>query len=263
MALTSPHTAYEADGFYICDEPLLPADMVASAVRGMDEIRTGRYDRGQPPLESQWSPGDDPDRLCKIEQPQFANQAIFDLIRHPGLGRLAATVAGARWVQVWWIQLLYKPSTEPGAVAATTIGWHQDRNYWDSWKEGSTLFTAWVALSDVEDDCGPMRFLRGSHKWGYQEGLSEFQDDDLEKQKQAIMARGMSWDEVPALAPAGGVSFHDRLTFHGSGANHSGRPRRSLAIHLRTESSWPNLESENRHYAYVDDPGVCPVIYNA
>ena len=31
--------------------------------------------------------------------------------------------------------------------------------------EGSELLTAWVALSDVAADGGPMTFIRGSNKW--------------------------------------------------------------------------------------------------
>ena len=41
---------------------------------------------------------------------------------------------------------------------------HQDRNYCDAWEEESELFTAWVALTDIQDDCGPMVYVRSSHK---------------------------------------------------------------------------------------------------
>jgi hypothetical protein len=77
--------------------------------------------------------------------PQVANRAIRELISHPALGALAAEVTGARRVQVWWVQLLYKPPTT-GGQGGTSIGWHQDRHYWQVWEEGSELFTAWVAL---------------------------------------------------------------------------------------------------------------------
>jgi hypothetical protein len=261
--VSSPRTQFDTDGYYISDGPIVPSEMVVAAVQGMDAIRAGRYDRGRQPLESRWKPGDDPNLLCKIEQPQFVNQAIFDLVRTPALGQLAAEVTGAAWVQIWWAQLLYKPSAAPEQNAPTAIGWHQDRSYWSSWKDESRLFTAWLALSDVEANCGPMRFLRGSHRWGHQEGLSAFDDGDLDRQREAITQRGLAWDEVPVLLPAGGVSFHDRLTFHGSDVNESGRPRRSLAIHMRTEQSEPNPESDNRHCDYLDDPSLCPAIYGS
>ena len=64
------------------------------------------------------------------------------------------------------MQLLYKPSVDPDEITPTNIGWHQDRHYWQTWEEGSELFTAWIALSDVTAEAGPMKFVRGSHRWG-------------------------------------------------------------------------------------------------
>ena len=262
-AKDNPGGSYLADGFYLADYPVLSKEIVDAAVVGMDEVRQGRYDRGRSHKGGNWKPGDDPNKLCKIEQPQFANQAIFDLVSHADLGALAAKVTGAKMVQIWWVQLLYKPSSFPNAEAHTKVGWHQDRNYWTSWKKDSALLTAWVALSDVGADCGPVKFLRGSHRWGYQDGLSDFFAQNLDGQRHAIEARGQAWDEVPALLPAGGVSFHDRLTFHGSEANLSARPRRSLAIHLRTERSWPDPDNSDEHTSFIDQQELCPVIFGS
>ena len=126
------------------------------------------------PRPSAWQPGDDPQRLCKIEKPQIANRAIMDLIKHPALGALAAEVCAAEWVQVWWVQLLYKPPVAGAESSRTHVGWHQDRNYWGAWEEGSELFTAWIALSEVGPTTGPMRFVRGSHQWGLLPGSDFF-----------------------------------------------------------------------------------------
>ena len=83
------------------------------------------------------NPGDSVDTLCKIENPHRASQGVFDLVSHAEIGKRAAGATGADWVQVWWVQLLYKP---PGVETESTrinIGWHQDRNYWKSWEEGA------------------------------------------------------------------------------------------------------------------------------
>lgn len=251
---------YLADGFHMVDDIVLSACLVDAAVEGMEEICGGRYDRGREPDESVWNPGDDPNRLCKIENPQRANQAVYDLVSHPALGQLAAQMTGAKMVQVWWVQLLVKPSQVPGSKEKTNIGWHQDRHYWTCWEESSELFTAWCALSDVQPDCGPMIFLRGSHQWGHLSGRSDFTAQDHDMQRQEIESQDRMWQEVLNLLPAGGVSFHDRLTFHGSKANYSGRPRRSLAIHMRTENSAPISET-NLLTSYLEDPDVCPMVY--
>src|SRR5207248_3541703 len=135
-----------------------------------------------------------------------------ELVSHPTLGALAAEITGARWVQVWWVQLLYKPPTDPEGMGSTNVGWHQDRHYWQVWEEGSELFTAWVALSDVTAASGPMRFVRGSHRWDLLEG-SDFYGQDHNAQRERIPVPPVAaWEEVPALLPPGGVSFHHNLT---------------------------------------------------
>ena len=250
---------YQVDGFFIQTDPIIPLDLVQQASQGMDQLREGHYETGSPPHSSYWSPGDDPKKLCKIEMPQFANRAIMDLVSYPAIGELAAELTGAEWVQVWWVQLLGKPPADPDAQ--TNIGWHQDRNYWGSWEQGSQLFTAWVAVSDVAVDCGPMKFLRGSSTWGVLEG-SDFYGQNHQAQQSAIQVpEGEKWEEVAAILPPGGVSFHDNLTFHGSGPNLSNNMRRSFAIHLRTEKSRPVDGKRQGLTARIDDYSHCPVIY--
>ena len=252
---------FRTDGFYLAAEPVLPGGIVQAAVAGMDAVREGRYDAGQPPRQSRWNPGDDPNELCKIELPQQADLGIRALVSHPDLGRWAARVTGARMVQVWWTQLLYKPPQPGEGQAELNIGWHQDRHYWQTWEEGSELFTAWVALSDVTADSGPMRFVRGSHRWGLLDDGGFFRQD-LDDQASAIpVPEGQSWEEVPALLSPGGASFHHCLTFHGSGPNRSAGPRRSLAIHMRTEQSAPAGDRREGLTAFLDDPERNPVIF--
>ena len=252
---------FQEDGFYLVTDPIYPADLIRRATEGMDAIRRGEYDTGRPPAHSMWNPGDDPHKLCKIEQPQFADTAVRELVSHPALGEWAAAVTGASMVQVWWVQLLYKPPTRGNPQDRTNIGMHQDRHYWGVWEEGSQLFTAWVALSDVREETGPMKFLRGSHRWGYRR-QGDFFEQDVDGQKDTLeVPEGERWEEVSAILPPGGVSFHDCLTFHGSGPNHSDAPRRSFALHLRTQNSRPVGDKREGLSQYIDDHELCPVIY--
>lgn len=262
-ATCSPRQHYANLGFYIHARPLFPEDLVLRAVAGMDAVREGRYESGLPPEDSYWKPGDDPRKLCKIEMPQFANRAIFELVSHPALGRLAAELTGARMVQAWWVQLLYKPPAPHAEARGTNVGWHQDRQYWDVWTPESELFTAWVALSDVSAQAGPMVFVPRSHRWGLRDE-GDFYGQDIRAQRLGIrVPDGEQWDEIPAILPPGGVSFHDQLTFHASGPNLTAGPRRSFAIHLRTENSRPVNDERKGLARYIDDPARCPVLYGA
>ena len=148
-----------------------------------------------------------------------------------------------------------------GRQRGTNVGWHQDYNYWSAWEEGSELFTAWVALSDVTAASGPMQFVVGSHEWGLSTE-SDFYSQEYEAKREAIQrTHGREWVEMPAILPPGGASFHQKLTFHGSGPNVSSQPRRAFAVHLRTENSRPKDDAREGLTSFIDDPGYCPVIF--
>ena len=247
---------YERDGFVLGPQ-IVPADLVRRAVERMDEVRMGRYETGVAPKSRVWNPGDDPLKICKIDNAQLCDRVILELVSHPEIGRWAARVTGAKMVQVWATQLLYKP---PGGADASNVGWHQDRQYWPYWD--GEVFTAWIALSDVTSDAGPIRFVTGSHRWGEVSG-GDFFGGNLQglREKMTIPA-GAVWAEAEGVLPPGAASFHHRLTIHGSGPNRSSGPRRSFALHLRTEKSSPVKDKDSHGYASrLDDPVCCPVIF--
>ena len=255
---------YNADGFCFNDDPGLPDDLVARVVDGMDAVRRGEYDTGVAPVESTWSPGDDPGKLCKIEMPQFASRVIMELISHPALGEFVGRLTGAQWVQVWWVQLLYKPP-QPPSDDNTSIGWHTDRQYWcpQPWQARSELFTAWVAVSDVSAQSGPMKLVPGSHRTPVGDDSGDFFAQNLDAQRRSIqLPDGALWREVEAILPPGGVSIHNKDTLHGSGPNISGQPRRSFAIHMRTDRSWTTDDTHVRLADFLDDER-CPITYRA
>lgn len=259
--MVDPRLPYQRDGFYVHREPVLSETRLESAVHGLYEVRDGRYETGTPPEPSNWKPGDSPDKLVKIEMPQLANRAVMEAVANPAIGELAARLTGASMVQVFWVQGLIKPSSTVTGGPATNVGWHQDRYYWGDWEDGSELLTAWLALSDVTEDAGPMKFVPGSQRWGLLE-QNDFFAQELEAQKAAVKLKpGQVWTEVLGTLPPGGVSFHDNMTLHGSGPNRSGRPRISLALHLRTDRARPAGGKPQGLTQYIDRPEYCPVIY--
>ncbi|MEM0962707.1 MAG: phytanoyl-CoA dioxygenase family protein [Bacteroidota bacterium] len=255
MTLTS---TYADLGFAVSDGPILPPDLVAEGVAGMEAVRAGDYDTGTPPPPSPWNPGDSDDVLCKIELPQQASTALQRVVSDSNLGAFIAEATGAEAVQVWWVQLLMKPSTQ--TPSATSVGWHQDYLYWrNNWESADGLLTAWVALSDVTPDSGPMSFVPGSHRWGLVEGGDFFGQDNDSLRDGIEVPEGEAWTEVPGPLPPGGVSLHHSLTFHGSSLNTSGRPRRSLAVHIRTDQATPLAKTGLT--THLDNPTLNPVIY--
>src|SRR4029079_11699315 len=142
---------YERDGFVVAPQ-LVGPDLVDEAVARMDAVIAGAYETGVAPHWRRWDPGDDELRLRKLDQPQLCDRTLQRLVADPAIGRAAAEVTGADWIQVWAVQLLYKP---PGGGCSGNVGWHQDQQYWLRWwTPDSELLTCWLALSDVTEESG-------------------------------------------------------------------------------------------------------------
>ncbi|MBM3276888.1 MAG: phytanoyl-CoA dioxygenase family protein [Candidatus Handelsmanbacteria bacterium] len=254
--MQAARTQFQRDGYCVAP-PLIEPELLARVIPRMDAVMQGEYETGATPL-AHWKPGDSPTKIRKIDQPHLSDRTIRQLVTHPEVGRWAAMITAARRIQVWAVQMLYKP---PGGDEAGNIGWHQDRQYWSYWQEGSEVFTAWVAVSEVGADSGPMCFVPGSHHWGFL-GRGDFFGTDHDAQRSGIpVPAGQTWREVPALMAPGAVSCHHALTYHGSGPNGSAQPRRSFALHMRTENARPVPGATDYYVSHLNDLNMCPVIY--
>jgi hypothetical protein len=262
LDVDTARSQFEADGF--CFAPvLLEAEAVARMNELCDAIIAGSYATGIEPHAVNWRPGDDPGNLVKIDQPQRSDHRMTELLASSGIGAFAAGVMDASAVQVWAVQLLHKPPAAVGsAQSLNTVGWHQDEDYWHDWWDGE-VFTCWLALSDVTEQAGAMRFVPRSHQWGFL-ASGNFYETDLSSQRDGIpVPAGETWAEVPAVLAPGEASFHHRRTLHGSGVNTAGWARRGLAVHLRTEKSAPVNLAPPGYTEDLANPDVCPVLFGS
>jgi len=75
---------------------------------------------------------------------------------------------------------------------------------------------------------------------------------DLESLQGEMERRsGRRFELAACTLPAGAVSFHHCLTIHGSGPNVSGRPRRSIVVHLMPEGTRYRAGSPNDNHSSV------------
>ena len=151
-----------------------------------------------------------------------ASAPFARLVHHPAIAQTIAALIGAAEVRLWHDQIQFKPAATGGVNM-----WHQDAPYWPTLTP-MTQVTAWIALDDVDQDNGCMSMIPGSHRWG----------NNIE-----FLHTLSSFDAMPATfdghplevracpVPKGYVHFHHALTWHGSAANASGRPRRAIALH--------------------------------
>ncbi len=250
---------FEKEGFCITP-PIIPKELIERVIPHMEAVARGEYETGVEPHAIHFKPEDGPEKIKKVDQPHLCDRTILEFVSHPSIGEWAARLMDAEWVQVWAVQLLIKP---PGCGAKGLVGWHQDKHYWPYW-EGEP-FTGWVAVSDVPEESGPVRYVTGSHKWGYLEGGDFYGSDDESQRDKIQLPEGAEWNETSAVMSAGQTVFHHRHTFHGSGPNYSEKPRISFAIHLRTNKTKPLYDATDREYYItdLDDPIKAPVIYGA
>jgi phytanoyl-CoA hydroxylase len=139
-----------------------------------------------------------------------------------------AQLTGATRLKIWHDQIQYKPA-ETGGVNM----WHQDAPLWPILAP-MTEVSAWIALDDVDVDNGCMSMVPGSHLWGNQiafiRSLGGFED-------MPETFEGKEVEIVRCPVRKGEVHYHHALTWHGSHANTSDRPRRAIAIHYMTEET--------------------------
>ncbi|WUI01386.1 phytanoyl-CoA dioxygenase family protein [Spirillospora sp. NBC_00431] len=219
---------YRENGYWI-SPPILTDEVLDAAEIGMRRHHAGDVDHQVPgdPEGSLWgwhSP--DGDVLRKNDYASLRVDELALLARQPVIAGCAARLAGAAEIRLWADQLLYKPSS---SGRRGNVGWHTDRHYWRCCSSQEML-TAWVPFHHITDAHGPVMFAVGSHRWNEHTGLSFFNQDLTTIDHYA--AEHDPRIVTATLAP-GQVSFHHCRTLHGSGPNHSGEPRRSIAIHLQ------------------------------
>ena len=156
-----------------------------------------------------------------------ASPAFRELVSNPKIVEMAAQLSGAKELRIWHDQIQYKPKHLGGR-----LHWHQDCPLWPTLQPKDGQITAWVALDDAEADNGCMYMVPGSHKWGNKQK----QLDELPKGSEIPEEfEGHPLHFMMCPVKKGHVHFHHSLTWHGSGPNHSSRPRRAIAIHYMTD----------------------------
>lgn len=218
--------SYRKQGFWL--SPRLFSDQELEPFRKHHAmVVAGNYETQRPPLSRDPEPGDI-SRLVQVNNAYWTDVTMARLVLDERIGQIAARLSGVKGIRLWHDQLLYKP---PQSEAAGNIGWHQDKGYWQC-IDSEHAITAWVALEDVDEQNGCVEFVPGSHTWGLLEEDHFYQQNMDEQIQQIEKKTGQPFLTVPAILPAGCVSFHNSLTIHGSRANVSDRPRISIAIHM-------------------------------
>ena len=107
------------------------------------------------------------------------------------------------------------------------ISWHQDGKY-QGFKPYNCV-TAWIAITNVNEENGCMRMWPRSHKKGIQAHNDTFDEYNLLTRGQTI--NDVPYEEtVPIILKPGQLSLHHPLTIHSSGLNKSNSKRIGFAV---------------------------------
>lgn len=217
----------------------------AETLRVIDE--RGRPNQAQPVLCHTMGRTENP--IWQIVNIWMASPAFKDLIFNQQIaGEMAQLMPNADTLRIWHDQIQYKPAGHGGALM-----WHQDSPYWGILTPKHEQVTAWLALDDVDESNGCMSMVPNSHEWGtaidFLHTLKEF--DEM----QGVGAfEGHPVRVVTCPVKKGHIHYHHSLTWHGSHANTSDRPRRAVALHFMTQNTRNLAEGQHVMKQHVHVP---------
>ncbi|MEM9059752.1 MAG: phytanoyl-CoA dioxygenase family protein [Pseudomonadota bacterium] len=260
--------AFARDGFLLRDR--IVDDATVDALRtAMTRTFDGDMDTGLQPDEVNWRPGNDPHVTRQICNGWKSNRTLAAVLLSPEVGKACARLNTWPGARIAHDNILWKPPLADGKPGGA-LGMHQDSAF-IVWSDPSLMCTVWIALDDVTQEGGTMEFARGSHLWPKEAAISRFHDPADYKDEFRIAAAnaGVADPEmVPVEVRAGGGSIHHGWTWHGSGPNRCGNPRRSIVAHCLSSAAEFTDEVGIGVYSRYKrpgspemDPGFFPVLW--
>jgi ectoine hydroxylase-related dioxygenase (phytanoyl-CoA dioxygenase family) len=235
--LTKEQVGFFMENGYLSDIKLLEEWQVNKLNEELKEIMDENHPEHGLLYEFHLNESADPDKVIFHSLGHWRMTPGFhDILWNPAFVMAAYQLLGERPVRFWHDQLFCKPARHGGVVA-----WHQDYSYWTRSKPMQHL-TSWVGLDDSTVENGCLRYIPGSHLWGYlgkpdltgnMDGLKVFLDD---KQKDDLN------HSLPIEMKKGHATFHHPLLVHGSFENSSDRPRRAFVLNVFADGTWTDSD---------------------
>lgn len=141
--------------------------------------------------------------------------------------------------------VILKPARPPSAKAEGTTPWHQDEAFGDPGLDYHEI-SFWLALQDVDEINGCMRFVPGSHRRGVMPHAHPGGDPGVH-----AVDCSAAVDEAEVVScplPAGGCTLHTTTTIHGAGPNLSAAPRWAYVAVFGVD---PTPSRESRVYPWL------------
>lgn len=179
----------------------------------------------------------------KIMQPFRKDPAFQAFVMDPRLGKLLTDLLSAPPLLAT-DQLFMKPPHFGSAKP-----YHQD-NFYFQCHPADSVITAWIALDDVDEKNGCLRYINGSHKGPI------LPHEPVPGEPHNLVPPAELVDlQKESLAPVGkgGVVFHHCQTLHTSHRNESDRWRRGYATHWVTSDVISDKSTLDKAYYKAQD----------
>jgi phytanoyl-CoA hydroxylase len=175
----------------------------------------------------------------KLSSPFLAHEDLRHFELDPRMRSVVRGVIGKE-ARLFTDQILMKPPRFGSAKP-----YHQDNAYFQC-HPGDEFITAWIALDDVDESNGCLRYIDGSHR----EPILEHIPVPGEPHNKIPPAELIDLKrEVLACAPKGAVVCHHSQTLHTSHRNESDRWRRGFATHWAgLDVTSTDVEIDNAYY---------------
>ena len=230
---------YAEHGWYLSGK-LFSDEEIDALVAASDDYYDGARDHhlpSRPPKLAYWRP-EHGDVQRHNDYVHYESDVIAKILRKPLVGAVAARLAQASEIRIFQSTMIYKPpiAGEPSNV----VPWHFDKHYWASCTSDRML-TAFIPFHDCGVEMGTITMVDGSHRWleiGADDSTVRHFAERDKAQLDAMLAENAAYNnadvvKIPMEIPKGHMSFHHCRTYHGSGPNVSGRPRRAISLHLQ------------------------------
>lgn len=248
---------YAEHGWYLTKKLFTDAE-VDTLVEASERFYAGERSRTLPRRPSRlasWEPSKGMTVQRHNDYVHYESDEIAAILRKPLIGAVAARLAQADAIRIFQTTLIYKPP-RPEEIT-NIVPWHFDRHYWATCTS-ERMLTAFIPFHDCDEDMGTITMIDGSHLWketGARDSTSQHFAERDNNDLEAMLVENAEFNntdvrKIPMIIPKGHMSFHHCRTYHGSGANVSGRPRRAISFHMQ------DGDNEYREFTLSDGSSV-------
>ena len=217
---------FNRDGFLTIDK-FIDLQYLENLKERIALLFQGEFETGIEPDEWNWRSGRDPNNVTRqICNAWKSDNLIKKVVCNPVIGETLSKLMGWQGARLIQDNVLWKPPQ------GKSLSYHQDASYVD-WVVPQTMATCWIPLDNMLKENGTLEFAVRSHQWDLCPPSDNFHaPKDYKKElDDYLKINNKILKTSPVVIPAGGVSFHHGMTWHGSGVNQSNSDRRVIVAH--------------------------------